>query len=194
MKKISLLATDLTLGALIAILSVLTAFTSWQFTSAEDTASGYNRDGMKMLTDANAEYLVVNQDIIQDYTYYDTYYLNYESNPEIAEYYLENFSPALTANLEREVIFDDAYYTEMYDTAQGMFDEADSLFEKAGQIGDRSNRLQVTSLVFAVALAFTAWASLLDKESKLRLVFALLAMLVLLGGIGVYLTAPGMPA
>jgi hypothetical protein len=194
MNKPHFLGSDLMLGALIAFLSILTAFTSWQFSSTDGAGADYNRKGLLMLTDANAEYLVANQDIIQDYTYYDTYYLNYETNPEVADYYQENFSPSLTANLEREAIFDEQYYAEMYQTPQEMFDEADRLFELAGEVGNRSDRIQLSTLIFAVALSFTAWGSLLEKDSKLRLLFSVLALLVMVAGLVVFFTAPPMPA
>ncbi|MFZ6028343.1 MAG: hypothetical protein ACOYYS_11565 [Chloroflexota bacterium] len=194
MKKLLWFASDLILGALIAILSVLTAFTSWQYSAADGVSSGYSSDGMKKLTEANAEYLVVNQAIIQDYTYFDTYYLNYETNPEVADYYQENFSGALAANMERDTpAFDDQYYEEMYQDAAELFDEADRLFARSSAVGQRSDRLQLTMLIFAVALSFTAWASLLDKASKLRVGFSLLAMSVMVAGIVTYLTAPAIP-
>jgi hypothetical protein len=190
MKKPSIISSDFVLGALIAILSILTAFTGWEFSKADGASSGFSSQGMLKLTDANAEYLVANQNIIQDYTYYDTYYLNVEAQPDIADYFKSNFSDALTASLERDTPFDEQYYEEMYQVPHEMFAEADALFAKASEGGNRTDRLQLVSLVYAVAISFTAWASLLDKQSKMRLVFSVMALLVMIAGIVVYITAP----
>lgn len=183
------------MGALITILSVLTAYASWQYDNADGISSGYSSEGVKILIDANAEYLLTNQDINQDYAYFDTYYLNSETNPETANYYEENFSDELLANLERDTpTFDDQYYDEMYQSAEELFDEADHLFTLASQLGLRTDKLQLSILIFAIALSFTAWASLLEKNRKLRLLFTLLACIITLVGIGIYISAPSLPA
>ena len=182
---------EITLGTLIAVLSVFTALSSYQGSMADSDQNKGEVEGMQVLNDANAEYLTANQEIIQDYTYFDSWYLNQE-DPDLAEYYLENFSPALLTAIDRSADdpFDEAYYDEMYAYPNGLFDEADALFGVAQEHDERGDRLQLVVMMTAVGLAFAAWASLLGRQSSLRLLFAALAIVALALGAFSYFTIP----
>ncbi|MCU0280589.1 MAG: hypothetical protein MUE66_01890 [Acidimicrobiia bacterium] len=182
---------EITLGTLIAVLSVFTALSSYQGSMADSDQNKGEVEGMQVLNDANAEYLTANQEIIQDYTNFDSWYLNQE-DPDLAEYYQGNFSPALLTALGRSADdpFDDAYYEEMYTYPSGLFDEADTLFGVAQEHDERGDRLQLVVMMTAVGLAFAAWASLLDKGSRIRLLFAALAIVALALGAYSYFTIP----
>ena len=45
-------------------------------------------------------------------------------------------------------------------------------------------------LITAVGLAFAAWASLLDEKSRMRLLFAALAIITTVLGIAAYISVP----
>ncbi len=186
------LGSEITLGSLIALLSVFTALSSYQGSMADSDQNKGEVEGMQVLNDANAEYLTANQEIIQDYTYFDSWYLH-QDDPDLAEYYLDSFSPALLSALDRSADdpFDDAYYEEMYAYPNELFDEADTLFGVAQEHDERGDRLQLVVMMTAVGLAFAAWASLLGKESHLRLLFAALAIVALALGAATYFTIPG---
>lgn len=182
---------EITLGTLIAVLSVFTALSSYQGSMADSDQNKGEVEGMQVLNDANAEYLTANQEIIQDYTNFDSWYLN-QGDPELAEFYQGNFSPTLLTALGRsaEDPFDDPYYAEMYAYPNGLFDEADGLFGVAQEHDERGDRLQLVVMMTAVGLAFAAWASLLDKSSRIRLLFAALAIVALALGTYSYFTIP----
>jgi hypothetical protein len=182
---------EITLGSLIAVLSVFTALASYQGSMADSDQNKGEIEGMQVLNDANAEYLTANQEIIQDYTYFDSWYLH-QDDPDLAEYYQESFSPALLAALERSADdpFDDPYYEEMYAYPNELFDEADALFGVAQEHDERGDRLQLVVMTTAVGLAFAAWASLLGRESRMRLLFAALAIAALALGTASYFTIP----
>ncbi len=190
MKYLRFLSSEVVLGTLIAILSVSTAGASYLGAMADSEQNKNEIEGMQMLTDANAEYLTANQDIIQDYTYYDNWYIN--TDADIAAYYQENFSEALTTAMARseEYPFDEEYYTAMYAFPTGMFDEADASFEIGSQYDEKGDQLQLVMLIMALGLAFAAWASLLKAESNMRLLFALFAVVTLVMGIITYLGVP----
>ena len=176
---------------MIAVLSIFTALASYQGSMSDSDQSKNNVLGMQMLTDANAEYLTANQDIIQDYTYFDTYYLNVDTNPEIADYYKESFSEALTAGMTRDSgPFDEAYYEAMYAGPNDMFTQADDYFGLAEKFNERGDQLQLVMLIMAVGLSFAAWASLLGEDSKMRLVFTVFAILVMIAGLVTYVQVP----
>ena len=144
---------------------------------------------MQQLNDGNAEYLRANQDITQDYNYFDNWYLNVDERPDIAEYYQFNFSEALTAAFESEpdVVWTDEYYDTMYADATALWDESDINFDTASQWDERGDQLQLVMLIMALGLAFVAWASLLGAESNMRVLFSIFGTLSLIAGIIVFL-------
>ncbi|MEZ4710156.1 MAG: hypothetical protein R3A44_23330 [Caldilineaceae bacterium] len=190
MKYLKLVAAELVLGALVAMLSVLTAISGYQSAMADSEQTKYNVQGQQMLTDANAEYLSVNQMIGYDYTMYDGWYT--ADNDEIADYYESNFSEelqnAIAANPDDP--FSDDYYAAMDVEPQTMFDEADGLFELAQQFNARGDALQLILLVSSLGLAFAAWAALLNEQSWVRLLFALFSIAILVYSVVLYLAVP----
>ena len=192
MKFLRVLGNEIILGTLIAVLSVFTAVTSWQGSVADGKQNEFELAGVTSLNDGNAEYLRANQDITQDYNYFDNWYLNVDEKPDAAEYYQFNFSQALQDAVERnpDAVWDDQYYDEMYTDANAYFDESDANFAKAGEWNDRGDGLQVVLMIVALGLAFAAWASLLKEESNMRVLFALFALLTLAIGIIQYLAIP----
>ena len=91
--RLRFLSSEITLGTLIAVLSVFTAVTSYQASMADGNEATYNVQGQQMLTDANAEYLSANQMIVYDYTMYDGWYTAETADHE--EYYQFSFSDEL---------------------------------------------------------------------------------------------------
>jgi hypothetical protein len=187
MKKF--LSSEIFLGTMIAVLSVFTAFASYQGAMADSEQNKYEILGMQQLNDGNAEYLRANQDITQDYNYFDNWYLNVDERPDIAEYYEFNFSEALTAAFESapDVVWTDEYYESMYADAIALWDESDINFDFASQFDERGDQLQLVMLVTALGLAFVAWASLLGADSNMRILFAVFGSLALIAGIIIYL-------
>ncbi|MCA2001541.1 MAG: hypothetical protein LDL51_06735 [Chloroflexi bacterium] len=189
MKKFfGFLSNEIFLGAMIALLSVFTAAASYQGAMSDSEQNKYEILGMQQLNDGNAEYLRANQDITQDYNYFDNWYLNADTRPEIAEYYEFNFSEALQAAVARdpETVWDERYYDEMYADATSLWEESDANFELASQWDERGDQLQLVMLIMALGLAFAAWASLLNAESNMRTLFSLLSVLMLAAGLFTY--------
>ncbi|GAB4498916.1 MAG: hypothetical protein OHK003_12850 [Anaerolineales bacterium] len=181
---------EIFLGTMIAILSVFTAYASYLGAMSDSEQNKYEILGMQQLNDGNAEYLRANQDITQDYNYFDNWYLNIDERPEIAEYYQSNFSEALTAAIESDpnVVWTDAYYDEMYLDATQLWDESDINFDLASQWDERGDQLQLVMLIMALGLAFAAWASLLGAESNMRTLFSLFGTIALIAGIITFIT------
>lgn len=188
--KLQFLGSELILGSLIAILSVLTALAGYQGSMADSEQTTSNVQGQQKLTDANAEYLTANQLIVYDYTLYDGYFTA-QPGAEQEEYYLSSFSDTLQADMAAGVdLFSDSYYESMYAEANAMFEEADALFAKAQEWNKRGDALQLVMLIMALGLAFAAWASLLKEESKMRILFAFFSIAMLVYGLITYLAVP----
>jgi hypothetical protein len=192
MKSLRVLGNEVILGSLIAILSVFTAFASYQGSVADGKQNDFEILGMTSLNDGNAEYLRANQDITQDYNYFDNWYLNLEERPDIAEYYQSSFSQPLLDAMERDpdTVWDEQYYDDTYADANAYFDESDANFSKAGEWNDRGDRLQLVLMVMALGLAFAAWASLVKEESRMRLLFSAFAIVTLIVGVLIYMSVP----
>ncbi|GAB4487821.1 MAG: hypothetical protein Fur0016_05450 [Anaerolineales bacterium] len=188
--KLQLLGSELILGSLIAILSVLTALAGYQASMADSEQTTKNVQGQQRLTDANAEYLTANQLIVYDYTLYDGYFTA-QPGTEQEEYYRSSFSDTLKADMAAGVdLFSDSYYESMYAEANAMFQEADDLFAKAQEWNKRGDALQLVMLIMALGLAFAAWASLLKEESRMRILFAFFSIAMLVYGLITYLAVP----
>jgi hypothetical protein len=192
MKSLRFLGNEIILGTLIALLSVFTAVASLQGSVADGKQNDFEILGMKSLNDGNAEYLRSNQDITQDYNYFDNWYLNLDERPDVAEYYQGSFSQALLDAVDRnpDAVWDDQYYEAVYADANAYFDDSDANFEIAGQWNDRGDRLQLVLMIMALGLAFAAWASLLKAEGNMRVLFALFAIMTLAIGVVAYLGVP----
>lgn len=181
---------DIFLGTMIAVLSVFTAFVSYQGSMSDSDQNKYEILGMQQLNDGNAEYLRANQDITQDYNYFDNWYLNADERPDIAQYYQDNFSEALTSAIDSQpdVVWTDEYYDSMYADATALWDESDTNFALASEFDERGDQLQMVLLVTALGLAFVAWASLLGAESNMRFFFSIFGTIALVASLIVYFT------
>lgn len=190
MKGLKLLSSEITLGTLVAILSVLAAVSGYQSSMADSDQTKNNVLGQKMLTDANAEYLSANQMIVYDYQMYDGYYMAEDADKEA--YYQASFSPELQESIaaNAEDPFSESYYDAMQAGPQGMFDEADSLFDLAEKWNERGDALQLILLISALGLALAAWATLLAPESRLRVLFGLCAVVALVYSLFLYIQVP----
>ena len=190
MKSLRFLGSEVTLGTLIALLSIFTAFASWQGSIADSKQSEHELKAMQHLNDGNAEYLSANQFIVYDYSMYDGWYTT--SDPDLEAYYQNSYSAELQNAIaaDPDDPFSDAYYDSMYASAYGYWDNFDTDSEIAGQWNERGDNLQLVMLIMALGLAFAAWASLGKEESNMRLLFSTMAIITLVAGIIAYLGVP----
>ena len=196
MKALRFLSNEFVLGTLITLLSIFTAVASYQGAMADSEQNKNELMGMKFQNDGNAEYLTANQQVSQDYTYFDNWYLNQETNPDIAEYYQNDFSESLQAAIARDenAVWDEQYYGEMYATSTDLFDQSEAAFNKATEWDERGDKLQLVMLIMALGLAFAAWASLAKEESNMRLIFAIFAIITLTAGVIQFFLVPAVLA
>jgi hypothetical protein len=191
-KVVSFLGNELLLGLLITLLSVFTAWASYRGALADGNQNDAEIQGMQALNDGNAEYLTENQNISQDYNYYDNWYINQDTNLEAADYYQFNFSQELQDAIARDpnTVWDDQYYTEMSATSTELFDSSEASFILATNWNERGDHLQMVLTIMAIGLAFAGWASINKEESNLRAFFSLLAVISLVIGLIAYLSTP----
>jgi len=191
-KVVSFLGNEILLGMLITVLSVFTAIASYQGALAGGAQNDAEIKGMQELNDGNAIYLTENQNISQDYNYYDNWYINQDSNPEAADYYQFNYSQQLQDAITRDpnTVWDDQYYTEMAATSTEFFDSSETNFILASNWNERGDWLQLVLTIMAIGLAFAGWASINKEESNLRAFFSLLSIITFVAGLISYLATP----
>jgi hypothetical protein len=190
MKSLRFLGNEVLLGTLIALLSIFTAFASWQGSIADSKQSEHELLAMQNLNDGNAEYLSANQFIVYDFTMYDGWYTADTADKE--EYYQASYSEELQNAIaaDPENPFSDEYYDAMRAEAHEYWDSFDANSAKAGQWNTRGDGLQLVMLIMALGLAFAAWASLGKEESNMRSLFSAFALITLVIGILAYFGVP----
>jgi len=193
MKKIVVfLGNEILLGMLITVLSVFTAIASYQGALADGNQNDSEIQGMQALNVGNAEYLTENQNISQDYNYYDNWYINQDTNPEVADYYQFNFSQQLQDAIARDpnAVWDDQYYTDMAALSTEYFTKSEADFTLAANWNERGDWLQLVLTIMAIGLAFAGWASINKEESNLRAFFSLLSIIMLVIGLVYFFSTP----
>jgi hypothetical protein len=178
------LGSNLTLGFLVTVMSVLTAMANYATYVVSGTAADYEKEGDRLLADSNTSYISASQFIIVDYTMYDNYHVNEGVDDFAAQYYQSQFSDSLRASVDRGSPFDKQYYAEMDAAADAQLEEAFANLDLASAAGEREAGYQLAMLVAAVGLAFAAYAALLDEANRLRKVFALMSLIMMVLSIG----------
>jgi hypothetical protein len=181
------LGSTLTLGLLVTVMSVLTAAANYATYVVGGTAADYEKEGDRFLADANTAYINASQYIIVDYSIYDNYHVNEGVDDFAAQYYQSQFSDPLQASMDRGDPFDVQYYAEMEASADAQFKEAFVNLDLASAAGEREAGYQLAMLVSAVGLAFAAYASLLDEANRLRKVFALMSLIMMVLSVGQFI-------
>lgn len=184
------LGSNLVLGFLVTALTVFTATTNYASFLVGNKASDYQTQGDRSLAESNTEYIQATQYIIVDYTMYDGYYINRNKDPETVDYYQSNFSDELNASIARNDLndpFDKAYYDAMYKDSDTQFNDAFDLYDQADAESNRGAGNQLTMLVAAVGLAFAAYGSLLEETNRLRRIFALMSLILLILSVGQFI-------
>ena len=190
MKFLRMFGSEMVLGTLVVILSVLTALASYQGSIADSKQNEHEIKAMQELNDGNAEYLSANQFIVYDFSMYAGWYTT--DDEEKAAYYEESYSQELLDSIANnpDDIFGEDYYNAMYSVANAYWEESDADFETAGAWDNRGDGLQLVVLIMALGLAFAAWASLLKEENNMRMVFSVLAIIMLVYGLITYMGVP----
>jgi len=195
--RLRILGSEIVLGTLIALLSVGVAYGSYQGSMADSDQNKNEIEGMKSLNDGNTVFLTANQTLTQDYAYYDNWYTNLDSNPDLSAYYLELMSDEL-ATLAQKDTMDQAewaaYEEGIFADSYVYFDRSEAFFKLAGAWDEKGDQLQLVVLFMALGLTFAAWASLLKEESNLRPLFAIFAIAMLVAALATYFSMPAIPA
>jgi hypothetical protein len=195
--RLRVLGAEIVLGTLIALLSVGVAYGSYQGSMADSDQNKNEIEGMKSLNDGNTLFLTANQTLTQDYAYYDNWYTNLDTNPDLSAYYLELMSAELSTLAQKDTLDQAewaAYEEGIFAEAYVYFDRSEAFFKLAGAWDEKGDQLQLVVLFMALGLTFAAWASLLKEESNLRPLFAIFAVTMLVVALATFFSIPAIPA
>lgn len=195
----SIMASEVVLGTLITILSIGTAYVTYESAMADSDQNKYEIQGMQALNDGNTTYLEANQNLSQDFAYYDNWYTYtaFDGNEEKAEYYLEQMSDELATLATSDQEFTEAdwngYMESLYAESDQLFARSKASLQVARAWDEKGDTLQLVILYGALGIAFAAWAALLKEEGYLRPLFAVFAIIALVMGLVTYFGIPPIP-
>ena len=174
---------DTFLGALVLLLTVATAFSAYQGSLADIEGDDLDFAGQKVMVLASSSFLSGNTELLEDLYNYDAYRELADVDPDEAAIYLNRASAALRAGLERPIgPFDDLYEEALYGEAFDLFAQVKSLEEQANQADEKTSAYELSGLIFAIGMAAAAWASLVGRGRRIRLIFLLIALFAFVAG------------
>ena len=178
------LESQLVLGALVALLTIATAYVAYRSTAASLDSSTLDFYATKQMQRASLLHLRGNAAYMIDVAAHDRYSELQDQAPDRAQEILNQASPELLAGLERPGgPFDAAYDSARYGEAEAAFEEAQALYDQADEASVEAEQFALGSAILSIGLGATAWAALLQRHSLLRLVFAVLAIASLLAAL-----------
>ena len=177
------LTSEVSLSILIAILSIMTAFASYQ-SAAIDSTSGDNRaTAMSILADSNYDSMWELSSLQDDLFFLNQAVLYADIDPEFADIAFENMTEGaqLAFGSEDEEALN-TFFAESFSGSNDKWDEAQARLASAAEDSNRATAYQLTVMIMAVGVSFAAWASLAEEKGLSRRVFTLLSILCLIIG------------
>lgn len=185
------------LGAMVAVFGIITAGAAYQASIFGGNSNENFFVAQSSLTDSNFFYSKANQDVQSDNDIITQIEVQIalRAPQEAIDALVNALSENALASFDRSSDLDDEYYTAMYADADAYGSRAEQAFNAAKAWDEIGDNYELLGLILAVGLGFAGWAGLMDKESMLRYVFGLMALIVLVVGIamGANLMGKAMP-
>lgn len=182
---------NLFLGILVTIYGIVATLVSYQSSQLNDNASNMTFVGIMELTKGNDAYAAADNFVTADYDAITQMFLLWERGGSDAE--VQIWQDTLTQDaqdaIDRSGDLDDIYYEDAYAYANELYDNAELAYETAQDYLEVANDYDLVTLLLALGLAFTAWASLLDNLKLVRFIFAGMSVLLLGVSLLIYLGA-----
>lgn len=174
------------LGALVAIYGI---FTAWAAYNAGIYGGNSNEAffiALGDLTAANSEYAYADLKWQQDNQAITESLIQRELGaPQSVIDTIEfNYSPEALDAIQRSGDLDDEYFTALYSYPQDLVANSNTAFAAASAWDELGDRYEFLLLMLAFGLGFAAWASLMDRDSVMRYMFLVIALLALLINLG----------
>lgn len=179
---------NLFLGILVTIYGIVATLVSYQSSQLNDDASNMTFVGIMELTKGNDAYSVADNSVTADFDAITQIFLLWERGGSDAEEQIWRDTLSLDAQdaLDRSGYLDDTYYEDIYIFANDLYDNAELAYQTAQDYLEVANDYDLVTLLLALGLAFTAWASLLENLKLVRFIFAGMSVLLLAVSLLIY--------
>jgi hypothetical protein len=193
-QKNAWMTSQIVLSSLIVVLSLLTAYISYERSLASSAQLRQNTAGLRELMLGTSAETMANANFQNDLSNY--------SDAEVASddiqktkyevRYSEELQNAIAKNVDDP--FSDEYFQTIFAESEQRRTEAKTLFDAADGYSKRGNALQQIILITTLGLGFVAWTSVIKNERHLiRIVFIVSALLTLAYGIYLFTQVPIVP-
>ena len=183
------------LGVLVTIYGVATALVAYQSSELGSKATEMTFIGLMELTQGNDAYAVADTEYNRSYDALTQVFLLEETGgSQVAiDIWLDTLTDQAYEAYLRSGDVDDQYSEELYAYPNDLYDNAFLAYETAQEYAEVGSQYEQIALMMAMGLAFVGWASILDGVKLLRTVFAIIAVLVLVGAVTLWLTTASIP-
>jgi hypothetical protein len=179
---------NLFLGILVTIYGIVATLVSYQSSQLNDDASNMTFVGIMELTKGNDAYAAADNFVTADYDAITQMFLLWERDGSDAE--VQIWQDTLTQDaqdaMDRSGDLDDIYYEDAYANANDLYDNAELAYQTAQDYLEIANDYDLVTLLLALGLAFTAWASLLENLKLVRFIFSGMSVLILAVSLFIY--------
>ena len=181
---------DTLLTILIAVLSLITAYSAYTSAQIDSAAGDLYADTQVDLIENNTHLILTTQREQMDMLRLDLYAAHVDEDPVAAQRFLDGMSLEGVdyVNVD-EGYFEDPYYDRFVELDIEWL-EALIVYDAAFVDSARAVGYQLTVLIMAVGLSFAAWASLSSANFRMRMVFMMMAIVALVAGIYQMTTVP----
>jgi hypothetical protein len=182
---------QIVLSSLIVVLSLFTAYISYERSLASSAQLRQNTAGLRELMLGTSAETMANANFQNDLSNYSDAELATDDIQK-AKYevrYSEELENAIAVNIDDP--FSDEYFQNVFAESELHRTEAEILFEAADGYSKRGNALQQIILITTLGLGFVAWTSVIKNERHLiRIVFIAFAFLTLTYGVYLFTQVP----
>jgi hypothetical protein len=190
-QKNAWMTSQIMLSSLIVVLSLFTAYVSYERALASSAQLRQNTAGLRELMLGTSAETMANANFQNDLSNYsdaesatdDIQKTKYEVR------YSEELQNAITKNVDDP--FSDEYFQEVFAESEQHRDESKVFFNTADGYSKRGNALQQIILIITLGMGFVGWTSVIKNERQLiRIVFITFAFLTLTYGIYLFTQVP----
>jgi hypothetical protein len=182
---------QIVLSSLIVVLSLFTAFISYERSLASSAQLRQNTAALRELMLGTSAETMANANYQYDLSNYSDAELATDDiqKTKYEVRYSEELQNAITKNVDDP--FSDEYFQKIFAESEQHRNEAEMLFNEADGYSKRGNALQQIILITTLGLGFVAWTSVIKNERHLiRIVFIAFAFLTLAYGIYLFTQVP----
>jgi hypothetical protein len=179
-ERTSWFTSQIVLSSLIVVLSLCTAYVSYERSLASSAQLRQNTAGLRELMLGTSSETMANATFQSDLSNFSD--AEFATDAEQQVKYELRYSEALINDIEAnpDDPFSDAYFDAIFADSESYHAEAEALFTSADQYSKRGNALQQIILILTLGLGFVAWTSVIKNERHMiRMVFIVFAFLTL---------------